>query len=163
MLSSCSFRCASFISATEIISSQPIRRKSSRPSDMLPRRFRTRALLSITLIGIGVLIICSYTPISSPIFLRNQVAEHSSSSHTSFGWWHRWWPAAENDKCEDGTPKSSSKRLDTGDMYPKLDFSLPDNGGTGFWSEILESRYREIKQTWKDRPLEVILISFYFD
>ncbi|GFU16175.1 alpha-mannosidase 2 [Nephila pilipes] len=124
---------------------------------MLPRRFRTRALLSITLIGIAVLVICSYTPIPSPNFLRSRVAEYSSS-HTSFGWWHRWWPVAESDKCKDGTPKSNSERLDTGDMYPELDFSLPDNGGTGFWNEFLESRYRKIKQTWKDMPLEVIVL-----
>ncbi|GIY94085.1 alpha-mannosidase 2 [Caerostris extrusa] len=116
------------------------------------RRFRTRTLLSITLIGVGVLVIIfTYSPAS---FLRNRIPEYSSNGR----WWGRLWSRGET--CDVDPSKkelSSAGTLYTGDVYPQLDFKVPDNG-VGFWNELLESRYREIKKTWKTLPLEVIVV-----
>ncbi|CAL1288074.1 unnamed protein product [Larinioides sclopetarius] len=117
------------------------------------RRFRTRAIVSIILLGTVLLFICSYSSFSSQSFLRNRISpEHSLTA----GWWDRFW--SSSGKCKSGTPKPSSERLNTADIYPKLDFRVPDNAGAGFWNEVLESRYRWIKETWKELPLEVIVL-----
>ncbi|GBL61950.1 hypothetical protein AVEN_70554-1 [Araneus ventricosus] len=123
---------------------------------MYLRRFRTRALLSIILLGSALLVLCSYSSFSSPSFLRNRVSPDYSLTAS---WWDQFW--SSSGKCKSGTPKPASERLNTADIYPKLDFRVPDNAGAGFWNEVLESRYREIKKTWKELPLEVIFFNIF--
>lgn len=75
-----------------------------------------------------------------------------------------WWPATTKIvDCDLKNPKPISETVDTGEVYSagKLDFSVPDNNGIGFWNEVLESRYRETKKRGKDLPLEVSVLSFY--
>ncbi|XP_015913700.2 alpha-mannosidase 2 [Parasteatoda tepidariorum] len=116
------------------------------------RRFRSKALLSILFTGIVLITLSYYLPIHSQEDFG--LLPRPSSSPP---WWHRLWTTT-SDACKVGTPKPSSPRIDTGDVYPNLDFGVPDNRAIGFWNEELESRYRKIRNTWKELPLEVIVV-----
>lgn len=67
--------------------------------------------------------------------------------------WTLLWPAPQ--KCPAHFQKSSLDRWNTADIYSKLDFSVPDNGGMGFWNDALESRYRKFRDNWDKLPLKV--------
>ena len=110
---------------------------------MFPRRFRTRVLAAVILIGTCLFISIYYVP-NSPIFER--VPEPGRL-------WTLLWPGPEN--CPVHSQKSSSDRWNSADIYPELDFSVPDNGGMGFWNDVLESRYRKIRDNWENLSLEV--------
>lgn len=110
-------------------------------SDMILRRFRTRVLVAVILLGTCLLVSLYYSP--NEHILR-KVSEPGRL-------WTLLWTVSED--CP--VHKRSSHRLNTGDIYPELDFSVPDNGGMGFWNDDLENRYREIRKNWKDLPLEV--------
>lgn len=112
---------------------------------MLLRRFRTRVLTAVILIG-TCLLISVYYKLDNPIFKR--VPEPVRL-------WTLLWPVPE--KCTVQSQKSTSDRWNTADIYPKLDFSVPDNGGMGFWNDALESRYRKIRDNWEKLPLKVSL------
>ncbi|KAG8182048.1 hypothetical protein JTE90_013978 [Oedothorax gibbosus] len=124
---------------------------------MLGRRFRSRLLFAIPLLGIFLVLMCLYSPVPFNDGISS-VPPSLSVFPSPRGWWKRWWPATID--CDIQTPKPMSETVDTGEVYSggKLDFRVPDNNGVGFWGEALESRYREAKKRWKDQPLEVIIV-----
>ncbi|XP_054712990.1 alpha-mannosidase 2-like [Uloborus diversus] len=124
----------------------------------LPIRFRTRALLAITLLGLCLLVSLYFSPISENYY---QVSIDRSETFTR-SWWRNifsWTLSQENSGCKNTNSRTISRSfLDTSEMYPKLDFSVPDNGNMGYWNKALENRYRETRKSWKELPLEVIVV-----
>lgn len=126
---------------------------------MLPRRFRTRVLAAFTIIGTCSIISVYYVP-DTHILEKVALPERTRL-------WTLLWSIP--DKRPIRIQESSSADFNTADIYPKLDFSVPDNGGMGFWNDVLESRYREIRKNWKNLPLKVseafsfVLILIYYN
>ncbi|XP_035211977.1 alpha-mannosidase 2-like [Stegodyphus dumicola] len=119
----------------------------------LPRRFRSRALLALVLLGGCWLVTIYYSPVPDETILK--IIPQSQTSAAA--WWKLWWSAPDNCK-KNKNPRPESERVVLGDIYPKLDFGVPDNRGIGIWNETLENRYRKIRETWKDLPLKVIIV-----